>query len=308
MMRAARRSSTENRNVIGTWDPGHGRQQVVGEGHHKHELSRLANHYGGGLTGEARVVAVLVPEPTNPYDRNAVAVVIDEQLVGYIPSEDTAAYSVVLGPLAAAGTYLGVPARLWWGDDGEFYASVTLHLPAASLLFAVNAIPAGHVLLPAVWKAKLSGTDAHVDVLAPYLAGRTEALIFVTLTKVTQTTARTSKDVVQAQLDGRPIGQLTPTTCAALMPVIDHATRAGKGVAAFAVARGNQLQVSVDVRAQKAADLPSDWLAANFPPMAAQPAPTTPPASWYPDPTNPTQWRYWDGAAWTDHTNRAMNP
>lgn len=33
------------------------------------------------------------------------------------------------------------------------------------------------------------------------------------------------------------------------MPVIDHAQRAGKGVAAYAIARGNQLQVTVDVRA-----------------------------------------------------------
>lgn len=105
----------------------------------------------------------------------------DEQFVGYMPSGDSAAYSAVLGPLAVAGTYLGVPARMWWGDDGEFYASVTLHPPAASLLFAINAIPAGHVLIPAVWKARLSGTGAHVGVLAPYLAGRTKALIFVTL-------------------------------------------------------------------------------------------------------------------------------
>jgi hypothetical protein len=32
---------------------------------------------------------------------------------------------------------------------------------------------------------------------------------------------------------------------------------------------------------------------------------TNPPASWYPDPTNPNQQRYWDGAQWTEHTQPA---
>ena len=27
----------------------------------------------------------------------------------------------------------------------------------------------------------------------------------------------------------------------------------------------------------------------------------TPPAAWFPDPDDPTQYRYWDGTAWTDH-------
>jgi hypothetical protein len=31
----------------------------------------------------------------------------------------------------------------------------------------------------------------------------------------------------------------------------------------------------------------------------AQPAPATPPPGWYPDPTNPTMARWWDGSAWT---------
>lgn len=29
-----------------------------------------------------------------------------------------------------------------------------------------------------------------------------------------------------------------------------------------------------------------------------------PPSDWYPDPGDGTQWRYWDGAAWTHHTHR----
>ena len=39
------------------------------------------------------------------------------------------------------------------------------------------------------------------------------------------------------------------------------------------------------------------------PPVAPQPvAPVSPPAGWYPDPGRPGGQRYWDGAAWTEHT------
>lgn len=39
------------------------------------------------------------------------------------------------------------------------------------------------------------------------------------------------------------------------------------------------------------------------PPAAPQPvAPVSPPAGWYPDPGRPGGQRYWDGAAWTEHT------
>ena len=34
----------------------------------------------------------------------------------------------------------------------------------------------------------------------------------------------------------------------------------------------------------------------------------TTPADWHPDPNDPTQLRYWDGAAWTEHTTPAAAP
>ena len=43
--------------------------------------------------------AHLIPEPDNPWDRNAVAVYVDGRKVGYLPREHTAAYASLLGQI-----------------------------------------------------------------------------------------------------------------------------------------------------------------------------------------------------------------
>lgn len=58
---------------------------------------------------EIRRDAVLVPDPTNPYDRHAVAVFVDGLHVGYMERPDAKVYH---GPIAELpGGELGVPSR-----------------------------------------------------------------------------------------------------------------------------------------------------------------------------------------------------
>ena len=45
--------------------------------------------------------AHLIPEPDNPWDRNAVAVYIDARKIGYLPRESSAAYAALLTQLWA---------------------------------------------------------------------------------------------------------------------------------------------------------------------------------------------------------------
>ena len=62
--------------------------EVVGESHHQDELLAVTGgrrRYGGVNVG---VVAELVPDPSNRFDPDAVAVEIDERLVGYVRRED----------------------------------------------------------------------------------------------------------------------------------------------------------------------------------------------------------------------------
>ncbi|MGE4338001.1 MAG: HIRAN domain-containing protein, partial [Pigmentiphaga sp.] len=64
---------------------------VVGESHYQRNLAALA----GGKTDESVELyglASLVPEPANPYDRNAVRVEINGLQVGHLSREDAATY------------------------------------------------------------------------------------------------------------------------------------------------------------------------------------------------------------------------
>ena len=65
--------------------------EVVGESHYQDALWRVA---GGRTTERVRVEtqAMLVREPDNPYDANAIAVWIEGSTVGYLCRDDARAY------------------------------------------------------------------------------------------------------------------------------------------------------------------------------------------------------------------------
>jgi hypothetical protein len=76
--------------------------EVVGESHYQDALWRIV----GGLRGDPirfDTQAVLVPEPDNPYDQNAIQVRIDGAPVGYLSRHDAAIYLPGLLRLMGAG-------------------------------------------------------------------------------------------------------------------------------------------------------------------------------------------------------------
>jgi predicted RNA-binding Zn-ribbon protein involved in translation (DUF1610 family) len=121
--------------------------EVKGESQYQGTLERIA----GGRTidgGRQRDhIALLLPEPTNPYDHNAVRVMLTPTvergtggLVGYLSREDAVAFRQVIDRLAGMGKLLACRASLkgGWdrggGDRGSF--GVTLHLDRPFVLMA----------------------------------------------------------------------------------------------------------------------------------------------------------------------------
>jgi HIRAN domain len=95
--------------------------EVVGELAYQAVLWRLC----GGVSGDrirCDIVAVLVPEPTNPHDANAIAVQIDGQTVGYLPRATAQEYLPGLHQLMSAlGGYIALGGVIVGGgyyDDG----------------------------------------------------------------------------------------------------------------------------------------------------------------------------------------------
>ena len=87
--------------------PGGDIVEVVGTAPYQEALETVA----GGSAGSAPDVekwAYLIPEPDNPWDRNAVAVYIDGRKVGYLPRESAGAYASLLGRLWAGSSSRGV--------------------------------------------------------------------------------------------------------------------------------------------------------------------------------------------------------
>ena len=113
--------------------------EVVGESHYQPMLEYLA---GGRTYDGPRIrdqIAVFLPEPSNPYDCNAVRIWLMPQVqggrsgtIGYLSREDAVAYRAPIDRLASLGKLMACRATVkgGWdrggGDNGSI--GVTLHL------------------------------------------------------------------------------------------------------------------------------------------------------------------------------------
>ena len=74
---------------------------------------------------------LLVPDPWNEHDENAVAVFIGGQQVGHLPAELAEDYALPLRQIAERGLLVSGQARIWAkDDDGMIRARVTLLIPS----------------------------------------------------------------------------------------------------------------------------------------------------------------------------------
>ncbi|WP_374571571.1 HIRAN domain-containing protein [Phenylobacterium sp.] len=87
---------------------------IVGESKYQDALLRIC----GGYTRDGhqlRTRAQLVPEPSNPYDKNAIRVDIDGQTVGYLKRDHAARYAKRLAEEGLSGEILDVRAYITGG-------------------------------------------------------------------------------------------------------------------------------------------------------------------------------------------------
>jgi hypothetical protein len=119
---------------------GQGRVEVRGESHYQEALDEIC---GGKCTeGHGRkVYAILHAEPDNPYDPNAIAIYVEEKMVGYMAKESAAEYAPIAriltdkGRIGVARAFIRGGWRRPGGDEGNYGIELELS-PTEKLLKA----------------------------------------------------------------------------------------------------------------------------------------------------------------------------
>ena len=91
--------------------------EIVGESHHQRVLAAIAGVDPDGVKHHCE--AVLIPEPGNPDDPNAVLVAIDGRRVGYLTREDAALYGEWMTELGIDAMTASCPAFICGGFVDE---------------------------------------------------------------------------------------------------------------------------------------------------------------------------------------------
>ncbi len=190
-----------------------GRVAIVGESHHQDAIAEIAGHATAYKTDEAvPVTAVLVPEPANRHDRQAVRVDLlrgdgSAVTVGYLRSDQASDYQPLLLELAERGEVGSCPARIVGG--GQRHYGVHLHLGVPRLLLLDHEVLGTALTLPAEQQVTITDEEAHQHVLHRVVNGRTPVHVVAELKDCRITKgSHTGKPTLEVLLEGERIGQL----------------------------------------------------------------------------------------------------
>jgi len=105
---------------------------VAGESHYQEALNATRGVCSGTHEGHPAFTAVLVPEPHNPYDANAIAVWSPRGKLGYLPRDDADDYGELFDEIMRRGYDGGTcQAFLTGGEPGKPSYGVVLRLADA---------------------------------------------------------------------------------------------------------------------------------------------------------------------------------
>ncbi len=88
--------------------------ELHGESFHRDYIETLLSKYG-----RAKFVTVLVAEPDNPYDPNAVAVYVDGGLVGRLPKDVAPDWHPAIAAAAAEGFVVAGTGSIFGGTPDK---------------------------------------------------------------------------------------------------------------------------------------------------------------------------------------------
>ncbi len=248
--------------------PGEPRFDIVGEAHREAEILAAVDKTSSprDVEFETYGIAELVPEPDNPHDSRAISVRLDGQCVGYLPAKDSPDFYPVLAKLISSGVVPTVRTRVWGvtrfvrsRNHDELKSAIRVALRNPEDILPINSIPPEpHFLIPQGRSIQVTGEQEHLDVLAKYVQSAEASRIVVTLHPIAGK-SKTPSSVLEVQLDGQRIGQLTSAMSATLMPMVKEAEGHDRSTAAWATVSGSRLAAEVVLKAMRAEEVPNTW-------------------------------------------------
>lgn len=252
--------------AVEAWSPRTQQVEVAGEWYRAESLRTLFSRHAkvSDSGAEIRLDAVLVPDPSNPFDRRAVAVFVDGLHVGYMERADATTYHDAIAGLP--GGELQVLSRQWLrGTAKDTWARVTLSLPKPEHLCCPNPEEADSVVLSPGSTVQVTREKEHMEHLATLLSRfGSETVVAASLRSVIEQRPRSAVEVVAVDIDGQQVGILSPTQTANFLPLVRRAESEGRRLLCRASLRGNSLKADVALHARKAHELDDAELAQLF--------------------------------------------
>lgn len=201
----------------------------------------------------------LVPDPTNPYGANAVAVWCEGWHVGYVPSGKSAELQPVIENI---GMSLEVPGRIWARLDGsKVRARAYFHINATSELDPHGNPPTDReALLPDGARMQVIGEENFTSILAPHVPDSGEIMAWLRLKIDYDFRPNSAKKRVNVYLDEEQIGWLSDVQSANMLPLVEYVNERGKVAVAKGVIGGSPLKAEAVLYVARAADVTRDWL------------------------------------------------
>jgi hypothetical protein len=204
--------------------PDEGRLGVVGESYYQEALRLVVGgrEVGPGFEDHLPALAVLVPEPESPWDKNAVRVDVlmasRTLKVGYLSRGWAEEYQPELLRLRSEGALGTCPARVTGG--GDRYYGIYLHVVRPRELRAdrepedrvIAEITDSDVLLRDDWSCTVTKEEEHQDVLRGYTpVGKSERReVVASLGLCVMNNGKyQGREAIEVRLGGQCVGQLT---------------------------------------------------------------------------------------------------
>ncbi len=235
---------------------GDGRVSVVGESHYQPVLKAAARGRTvaeGDLDNAIPVTAVLVPEPNNQYDRNAVRVDVEGHTAGYLSRETAVQYQPVLLQLQAKGQLGWCPGRIMGGGRRSY--GIYLHMSPPERLVCAN-LDRDLEILDADRKVTVTGEEKHQGTLESIAAGRDAVAVFASFAPCKIAKGKyAGAEGVEVRIDDERVGELTKAMSDRYGPVVRAVDAGGKTPGCEALLIASDRGYQVELRMPRQGDL-----------------------------------------------------